>query len=100
MLFMLAWLTVCLPYVNESRESANLSIQLTGEEAPDADDSNPLTNTNEEKSESGASLFSEYLHPLIQLNHAVTGITSHHKIHPSDLYLAYHPELIIPPPEA
>jgi hypothetical protein len=100
MLLMLTWLTVCLPFVNESRKSVKIQVQLTNEEAPEAEDSNPLSNTNEEKSEGGASVLSEYLHHLFQMEHTSTAITSLYKIHPSELYLAFHPELIIPPPEA
>ena len=100
MLLMLAWLTVCLPFVNESQQTFKTQVQLTDEETPETEDGNPLTNTNEEKSESGNSLLSEYLHPLFQLNHTFTGVDNPYKIHPSDLYLAYHPDLIIPPPEA
>lgn len=100
MLLLLAWLTVCLPYINESRQTAKVHVQLSGEETPDADDSNPLTNTNEEKSESGVSFLSEYLHHLFHLDHTISGTSSAYNTHSADLYLAYHPELIIPPPEA
>ncbi len=100
MLFMLGWLTVCLPYVNESRCVAKAQVTLTNEEAPETDESNPLTNTNEEKSESGSSMPSEYLHHGFVLEHSFFHTTSLLKYHPSDLYIAFHPEMIIPPPEA
>lgn len=100
MLLMLAWLTVCLPYVAESNQNSIHQTQVTSEEIPDADDSNPLTNTNEEKSESGVSLLSEFLHHLFQLEHSFKDRTAAYKIHSADLYHAFHPELIIPPPEA
>ena len=100
MLLALTWLTVCLPYVNESRQITKSQVQLVGEECPENDTDNPLTNTNEEKSESGVSLLSEYLHDPFHLEHSLFGIASLFKCYPSGLYLAYHPDMIIPPPEA
>lgn len=100
MVLLLVWLTVCLPHVAESRQHVGMQMQMTSEETPDADNSNPLSNSTEEKSETGVSLLSEYLHHLFQMDHALTAIASMYKVHTSDLYLAFHPELIIPPPEA
>jgi hypothetical protein len=100
MLFMLAWLTVCLPFVNESQCATKAQVELTTEEAPEADDSNPFTSTNEEKSEGGSSMPSEYLHNGFVLDHSFFHTFSLHKYHPSDLYTAFHPEMFIPPPEA
>ncbi len=98
MLLALAWLTVCLPYVNESQQTAETRIESTSDDAPE-NDGNPLTNTTEEKTESGTSLPSEYLHNLYYIEHNFISLTTFYKCHPSDLYLAYHPDLIIPPPE-
>lgn len=100
MLLALAWLTVCLPYVNEWNHTVKAQIQVIEEEAPDSDGGNPLSNTNEEKTESGSSLPSEYLHNPLSIDQDFTDVTSLFKGHTSDLYLAYHPEMIIPPPEA
>ena len=100
MLLMLVWLTVCLPYVNDSRNNNKTQIQLSGADAPDGEDSNPLSNTNEEKSEGGVSVLSEYLHQPFHLDYTLSAIINRYKVHPSKLYLAYHPELLIPPPEA
>jgi hypothetical protein len=99
MLLMLAWLTVCLPFVAESNESIRAQIELTGEEAPDLDNNNPLSSTNEEKSENGTSLLSEYLPHTAMQEHRFTAVVCFYKCHPSGLYVAYHPERIIPPPE-
>ena len=100
MLLMLLWLTVCLPYVTESNQNLRDQIQLSGEEAPDSSNTNPLNGTNEEKSESETSLLSEYLSHAFLLEHPRYCITRLFKLHPSALYRAYHPERIIPPPEA
>lgn len=100
MLFLLAWLTVCLPYVSKSQQAVNHQLENTTEDIPESDNSNsPLTDTNEEKTES-TSLLSEYLHHLVVIEHTFEAIASFRKCRPSALYLAYHPEMVIPPPEA
>ncbi|MBB1286324.1 hypothetical protein HRH25_18215 [Flavisolibacter sp. BT320] len=98
MLLALVWLTVCLPYVNESQQLHN-QIENLGAEDPEPDTTNPLANTNEERAEGGNSLLSEYLHNLYTIEHNFITLTSYYKCHPADLYHAYHPELLIPPPE-
>ncbi|MDQ3276919.1 MAG: hypothetical protein M3Q06_01250 [Bacteroidota bacterium] len=100
MLLALAWLTVCLPYVNESQQQFEKQLACAGDETPDTDTTNPLTNTNEERAESGTSLLSEYLHDPYQIEHNFITLTTFYKCHPSDLYHEYHPELLLPPPEA
>lgn len=98
MLALLTWLTVCLPFVNESQKAAKAQTAQTDNE-PESDNSNPLSNTNEEKSESGTTLLSEYLHEMPVLEPQFVLLSSSFKGHPSELYLAYHPDLIIPPPD-
>ena len=99
LLLTLAWLTVCLPVVNENQQKAKAQAEQTDKE-PNADDDNPLNNTTEEKTESGISLLDEYIHDTHILEQHFIVLSSSFKYHPSDLYLAYHPDLIIPPPEA
>lgn len=99
MLAALAWLTVCLPHVNKAQQVYQQLCKQNGHAAADDDNNNPLTNTNEEKNESGASLLSEYLHEAPVLETLSVVLTSFYKCHPSDLYLAYHPELVSPPPD-
>lgn len=99
MLMLLTWLTVCLPFVNQSQKAEKAKTEQSNKESK-SDNSNPLGNTNEEKSESGISLPSEYLHEVPQLGHHFITLTTCFKGHPSDIYMAFHPELVIPPPEA
>jgi hypothetical protein len=98
-MLLLAWLTVCLPYVNESQNAAKAAVEKTEKKAT-ADNGNPLTNTNEEKSEGGPATLNEYLHEAHAMDHHFTFVSTFYKCHPSGLYLAYHPDLIIPPPKA
>jgi hypothetical protein len=99
MLALLTWLTVCLPIVNQSQKAAKVQTEQSSNDEK-ADDGNPLNNTNEEKSESGTSLLSEYLHEVPVMERHFITLTTYYKCHPSALYIAFHPELIIPPPEA
>jgi hypothetical protein len=68
-------------------------------QAGNSEDKNPFSTTTEEKNEGGVSPLSEYLHDLNSMNHHFIVLTSIHKCHTSDLYYAYHPELLSPPPE-
>ena len=95
----LAWLTVCLPYVTQSQQEASVQIENSTEDGAE-DCGNPLSNTNEEKTESGTSLLSEYLQEMQVMEHSFVTLSTFYKCHPSDLYHAFHPDLIIPPPEA
>ena len=98
MLALLAWLTVCLPFVNQSQQAAKAQTEQSSKEKK-SNHANPLTNTNEERSESGNSLLQEYLHEAAHLERHFTTLNSSFNGHPSDLYIAFHPELLIPPPE-
>ena len=98
MLLALSWLTVSLPVVYKSAQDL---VKTSQSGVSDGDDcTNPLTNTNEEKTESGSSTLSEYLHETTHPEENYISITTFYKCHPSDLYFAYHPELNSPPPEA
>lgn len=99
-MLLLSWLMVCLPYVNEDCQRTGTQIETTDDKSPETANDNPLSNTNEEKTENGLPFFSDYLHDAYALEHALTEISFFSKYHTSDIYLAYHPELIIPPPEA
>src|SRR5215217_2073448 len=61
MLLALAWLTVSLPFVYNSQQLQKELVKETKAATPD-DNSNPLANTTEEKTENGTNTLSEYLH--------------------------------------
>ena len=74
--------------------------EMSKQQAKSCDDnSNPLSNSNEEKTESGVNTLSEYLHEIHITNQPVSILDKYYKCHSSDLYFAFHPELISPPPE-
>ena len=94
MIMALLWLTVSLPYVYKAQQ---IQKQISKEKS--TDDNNPLSNTVEEKNESGVNTLNEYLHETTVLQQPVLILPSGFKCNPTDLYFAYHPELLSPPPE-
>jgi hypothetical protein len=94
MIIALLWLTVSIPFVFASQQTQQKEIQ---EQA--GTDKNPFSTTTEEKNESSVSTLSEFLHDLNSMNHHFIVLKRIYKCHTSDLYYAYHPELLSPPPE-
>lgn len=93
MILALLWLTVSTPFVYADQLAQT-------EQGAANDDSNPFSNTTEEKNESSVNTLSEYLHDHHIADDSIKVLTKFYKCHPSDLYFAFHPELIVPPPEA
>jgi hypothetical protein len=99
MIVALLWLTISTPFVyaaEQQQKAISLSIPLE-EEVPGSEDSNPFSNTTEEKAESGSGL-SEYLHHIHELIHPAASLHKHNCSHDFDVYVAYHGELLCPPP--
>lgn len=107
MMLVLVWLTVSTPFVNAFQmKMADREAQLhkdCGDSCKGASNSdcNPFANTTEEKTESSASLtFSEeYLHEHHEHLTTLDDILQHARHGHSDLYIAFHGELLSPPPE-
>ncbi len=95
MLCLLLWLTVSTPFVYEAQQDVAVAQGIAG---PDDDDS-PLSGTNEEKVETGSNTLSEYLHELPHYQPRFILLTRSYKCSPDDLYQAFHPELVVPPPD-
>ena len=100
MIIALVWLTVSTPYVYAAQTAKHAPVSQNCDNQQDEECPNPLTNTTEEKTESGVNNLSEYLHEAHILEHGFTIIEKYEKCHADDLYFAYHPELISPPPDA
>ena len=96
MIIALSWLTVSTPFVFATQQCQQKEIQ---KQAGSNEDKNPFSTTTEEKNESSVSTLSEYLHDLNSMNDHFVVLKRIYKGHTSDLYYAYHPELISPPPE-
>ena len=96
MIMALLWLTVSTPFVFASQQAQQKEIQ---KQAKTGEDKNPFSTTTEEKNESSVSTLSEYLHDLNAINQHFTLLTRVYKCHTSDVYYAFHPELLSPPPK-
>jgi len=96
MITALLWLTVSVPFVFASQQAQQKEIQ---KQPRSSDDKNPFSTTTEEKNESSVSTLSEYLHDLNSMNYHFIVLTRIYKCHTSDVYYAFHPELISPPPK-
>lgn len=97
MIIALLWLTISTPFIyaaqqNAAKEVANTAANSETEDAP-------LNNTSEEKSENGASTVSEFLQEVLDMERASKLKLKYFKCHSSDVYFAFHPELVSPPPE-
>lgn len=94
----LAWLTISLPVV--ARAQRMLAEQTETKQASglnEEESNNPLSGASEEKTPSPSTL-SEYLHEVTQLRHPVTTLNMGYDHLNRSLYIAYHGELLVPPP--
>jgi len=95
MIITLFWLTVSTPFVYQAQKVQKEIQKQTNQ----TDDSNPFSNTTEEKNESSINTLSEYLHDLPSLEEDFVILTRLYKRYPCAIYCEHHPELVSPPPE-
>lgn len=106
MMLVLLWLTVSTPIVTAFQIQVaeyEKEMKKNAKACNDKDNSNcnPFANTTEEKTESGSITFSEeYLHDHFEIIHTQDDLLKHDNSGHSALYIAYHGELLSPPPEA
>lgn len=106
MFLALLWLTISLPFVYDAQQliakQSAITTVITLDDNPVecSEDANPLSSSVEEKAGSNSSILEEYLH------HDDEGVSSedpqlsHIDNRSYDLYLAFHGELLSPPPES
>jgi hypothetical protein len=102
MMLMLTWLTVCTPVVYNwqlKQKAEAVAKEKTGAGENEMT-GNPLSNTNEEKTETGVSLLSEYLHSAEEPHRPFSCLSIRSKCKQDAEYIAFHGELLSPPPEA
>ena len=102
MIVALLWLTISAPFVFEQQQkvakqstssSANLPIAGNEEEA------NPFSGSTEEKAPKSLNTFSEeYLHDHHYSEYLFSIASKFHKCEDAGTYVAYHGELLVPPP--
>ena len=103
MMLALVWLTVSVPFVNAVRKAETaksthipVSKNTDDETAPD-----PFGNTTEEQTSSGqTSIAEEYLHHTYTYDYSFPIPSAYYKIENVKTYIAFHGELLSPPPEA
>jgi hypothetical protein len=102
MILALLWLTVSTPFVFASQQE--LAKQLKTEKAEaspignEEESNNPFGNTTEEKSPNSGSFSEEYLHHHHITEHFFSILSQYHKCENAGTYIAYHGELLVPPP--
>ena len=108
MMLVLVWLTVSAPFVTsfqmqmaEREQALHKDCDGGCNEKDATTECNPFANTTEEKTESTSSLsFSEeYLHDHYEIIHTIDDLLRHDNCGHSALYIAFHGELLSPPPE-
>lgn len=100
----LLWLTVSTPFVfsaqqklSEERKTEKVSFaQPVNEE----ESTNPFGGSTEEKAPSGSSLSEEYLHTHNSEEYFFSSYQQYHKCEDAGIYVAFHGELLVPPPNA
>ena len=101
MVLTLVWLSVSTPFVYATQQAQQVSKKHHSEKKDKANQSSQTNTIDEDEVVNSMANLSEYLHThTFSIKHFIPVLTKHTKCHPSDLYFAYHPELISPPPEA
>lgn len=102
MMLALAWLTVSLPFVYEAQQVTDNYKSAAKQDLPDTEeDANPFANTTEEKTPNSAnSLSEEYLHDTHSSENYIAVPSTEYKVEHASTYIAFHGELISPPPDA
>ena len=95
----LVWLTLSLPFVYAAQQE-QVAIAKAHHTHTDDDSSNPFANTTEEKAPTSVNLSEEYLHHHEEISQLADIKLQHTHYHSYDVYVAFHGELLSPPPEA
>lgn len=105
MILALFWLTISTPFVYASELKLFGSNQMTNTQsspidANEEDCANPFGNTTEEKNPNSNNTFSEeYLHELHLHDHFFFTVSQNYSSENADTYIAFHGELLVPPPD-
>ena len=102
MILTLCWLTISMPFVIDFKEKVAKMENKSSTPSNQDDESAPLGNNTEEKVPFSNNSFSEeYLHDLHITHHYFFSETSqYYNFENTDIYIAFHGELLVPPPNA
>jgi hypothetical protein len=95
----LLWLTVSTSFVYSAQQKQLSAAKANSAQNADEDATNPFANTTEEKTPSSANLTEEYLHHHEEQVYFTTVKLNHTHRHSYNVYVAFHGELLSPPPE-
>jgi hypothetical protein len=100
MMVMLLWLTISAPFVYAGQQEQNkiTHVEIPGDNNED-ESPIPLTSTNEEKKPSGSSLAEEFIGEHNEDAYYSALEKSYQKGEKQHSYIAFHGELICPPPD-
>ena len=102
MVLALLWLTISAPFVVAGQKlMAKYEKTCTHDFGTAGDNegvANPFGNNTEEKSPSSSSFSEEYLHDHHKPDHIFSIISPYHNSMNTDTYVAFHGELLVPPP--
>jgi cytoskeletal protein RodZ len=101
MMLSLLWLTVSTPFIYAGqKEMAKQHATSAGSPLSEneQENSNPFGNSTEEKTPGSNSFSEEYLHDQHLINQFFSSGLQHHKCDDAAYYIAFHGELLVPPP--
>jgi hypothetical protein len=104
MILALMWLTISAPFVFEFQKELAKNSRLSAESpipGSDEETTNAFGNSTEEKAPKSINSFSEeYLHDHHRSDHIFSIGLQYHKNENAGVYVAFHGELLVPPPNA
>ena len=102
MIALLCWLTISTPFVYASQQEQAKQGKMVDTSATNAgseeENGNPFGNNTEEKTPGSNSFSEEYMHIYPLTTHFHTSLSLYHKLENADTYIAFHGELLVPPP--
>ena len=101
MILALVWLTISAPFVNASQQlKANNSTEKHGSSQSNNDEEacNPFSNSEEKTPTASSSFSEEFLHDHHISDHFFSIAPKVYNSENADTYVAYHGELLVPPP--
>ena len=102
MMVALLWLTVSTPFVFASQQKLAKQDKIADTQSPlsgnDEEAANPFSSTTEEKNPGSTSFSEEYLHDHLVSEYFFSESLQYHKCDNADVYVAFHGELLVPPP--
>lgn len=103
MMLALLWLTVSAPFVYAGQQQiAKQQMEKSGSPLSENEEgsANPFGNSTEEKTPSSSTFSEEYLHDHHVTDHFCLSGSQYRKCDDAEDYIAYHGELLVPPPNA